>query len=89
MQIDTNLVAHALKNEVNTFPSVSPPCLFSLIAFEIRCIGRVLLVLGSRFKNEVNMHISLCFSSTFIFTDRKSTRLNSSHMSESRMPSSA
>ena len=33
-----------------TFPSVSPPCLFSLIAFEIRCIGRVLLVLGSRLK---------------------------------------
>ena len=43
-------MAHALKNEVNTFPSVSPPCLFSLIAFEIRCIGRVLLVVGSRLK---------------------------------------
>ena len=41
----------------------------SLIAFEIRCIGRVLLVLGSRLKNEVNMHASLCFSSVFIFTD--------------------
>ena len=39
-----------LKNEVNAFPSVSPPCLISLIAFEIRCIGRVLLVLGSRSK---------------------------------------
>ena len=39
-----------LKNEVNTFPSVSPPCIFSLIAFENRCIGRVLLVLGSRLK---------------------------------------
>ena len=39
-----------LKNEVNTFSSVSPPCLFSLIAFEIRCIGRLLLVLSSRLK---------------------------------------
>ena len=38
--------------------SVSPPCLFSLIAFEIRCIGRVLLVLGSNLKNEV---IHTCF----------------------------
>ena len=36
-----------------TFPSVHPRCLFSLIAFEICCIGRVLLVLGSRLKNEV------------------------------------
>mgnify|MGYP006896132335 FL=1 len=42
------------------FPSVSPLWLFSLIAFEIRCIGRVLLVLGSRFKSEVY--------SVFIFT---------------------
>ena len=32
---------------------VSPPCLFLLIAVEIRCIGRVLLVLGSRLKDEV------------------------------------
>ena len=32
--------------------SVSPPCLFSLIAFEIRCNGRVLLVLGSRLKKD-------------------------------------
>ena len=38
------------------------------LLFEIRCIGRVLLVLGSRFKNEVNMHVSLCFSSVFSFT---------------------
>ena len=58
-----------LKNEVNTFPSVSPPCLFSLIAFEIRYIGRVLLVIGLCLKNEVNMHVCLCFSSMFIFTD--------------------
>ena len=31
---------------------VYPRCLFSLIYFEIRCIGRVLLVLGSRLKND-------------------------------------
>ena len=36
----------------------SPRCLFSLLAFEIRCIGRALLVLGSRLKNEVDMHVS-------------------------------
>ena len=48
-----------LKNEVNMHvSSVSPPCLFSLIAFEPRRIGRALLVLGSRLKNEVNVHIS-------------------------------
>ena len=41
--------------------SVSPPCLFSLIAFEIRCIGRVLSVLGSRLKNEVYIRIHTCF----------------------------
>ena len=46
--------------------SVSPPCLFSLIAFEIRCIGRVLLVLGSRLKNEVYIRIHICFPA-FIF----------------------
>ena len=32
-------------------------------------IGRALLVLSSRLKNGVNMHVSLCFSSMFIFTD--------------------
>ena len=60
-----------LKNEVNMHVSwsVSPPCLFSLIAFEVRCIGRVLSVLGSRLKNEVCIHVSLCFSSMFMFTD--------------------
>mgnify|MGYP003333822003 CR=1 FL=1 len=31
----------------------------------------------------------LSFSTTSSYIDRKSTRLNSSHMSESRMPSSA
>lgn len=41
-----------------TFPCVCPRCLFSLLAFEIRCIGRALLVLGSRLKNELNMHVS-------------------------------
>ena len=49
--------------------SVSLPCLFSLVAFEIRCIGRVLSVLVSRLNNEVYIHVSLCFSSMFIFTD--------------------
>ena len=48
--------------------TVYPRCLFSLIAFEIRCIGRVLLVLGSRLKNEVYIHFSLCLSSVFSFT---------------------
>ena len=51
------------------FPSVYPQCLFSLIDFEIRCIGRVLLVRGSRLKNEVYIHLSQCLSSVFIFTD--------------------
>ena len=46
--------------------SVSPPCLFSLIASEIRRIGRVLLVLGSRLKNEVYMRKHTCFPA-FIF----------------------
>ena len=50
-------------------PAIYPRCLFSLIAFEIRCIGRLLLVLGSRLKNEENMHVSLCFFSMIIFTD--------------------
>ena len=36
-----------------TFPSVYPQCLLSLIDFEIWCIGRVLLVRGSRLKNEL------------------------------------
>ena len=48
--------------------SVSPPCLFSLIAFEIQCIGKVMLVVGSRLKNEVYIHVSLHLSSVFIFT---------------------
>ena len=52
------------------FPAcVYPRCLFSLIYFEIRCIGRVLLVLGSRLKNEENMRVFLCFSSMIIYTD--------------------
>ena len=34
-----------------------------------RCIGRVLLVRGSRLKNEVYIHVSQCLSSVFIFTD--------------------
>ena len=51
------------------FPSVYPWCLFSLIAFEIRCIGKVLLVLGSRLKNEVYIHVSQCLSLVFIFAD--------------------
>ena len=38
------------------------------MTFEIRCIGRVLLVRGSRLKNEENMRASLCFSSVIIFT---------------------
>ena len=46
--------------------SVSPPCLFSLIAFEIRCICRVLSVLGSGLKNEVYTRIHTCFSA-FVF----------------------
>ena len=41
----------------------------------------------------VNLFIACCQSAAAIFThrpqDRKSTRLNSSHVSESRMPSSA
>ena len=37
--------------------------------FEISCIGRVLFFVGSRLKNEENMHVSLCFSSMIIFTD--------------------
>ena len=43
--------------------------IISLIAFEIRCIGRVLLVRGSRLKNEENRRVSLCLSSMIIFTD--------------------
>ena len=33
--------------------------------------------------------ICMAVSTFFMYRDRKSTRLNSSHMSESRMPSSA
>ena len=44
----------------------SPPCLFSLMDFEIWCIGRVLLVLGSRLKNELYVRIHTCFPA-FIF----------------------
>ena len=36
---------------------------------EIRCIGKVLLVLSSRLKNEVYIHVSQCLSSVFIFAD--------------------
>ena len=46
--------------------NVSPPCLLSLMDFEIWCIGRVLLVLGSRLKNEVYIRINTCFPA-FIF----------------------
>ena len=45
---------------------VSPPCLLSLMDFEIWCIGRVLLFLGSRLKNEVYIRIHTCFPA-FIF----------------------
>ena len=34
-----------------------------LIPFETRCIGMVLLVLGSHLKNEVYIHVSQCLSS--------------------------
>ena len=44
-------------------------CLFPVTDFEIRCIGEVLLVLGSRLKNEVYIHVSQCLSLVFIFTD--------------------
>ena len=49
--------------------SVSPPCLFSLIAFEVRCIGRVLSVLGSRLKNEVYTQYTFhCVSPPCLFS---------------------
>ena len=44
-------------------------CLFSMMAFEIRCIGRGLSVLDSRLKDEVYIHASLCLSSVYVFTD--------------------
>ena len=43
------------------FPCVCPRCLFSLLAFEIQRIGRALLVLGSRLRNEVYIRIHTCF----------------------------
>ena len=47
-----------------TFSSVYPRCIFTLIAFEIRSIGRVLLVLGSRLKNDtVKFHCMLLVAS--------------------------
>ena len=59
-----------LKNEVNMHvSSVSPPCLFSLIAFQVRCIGRVLSVLGSRLKNEVYTQYTFhCVSPPCLFS---------------------
>ena len=42
-----------LKDKVNFLFFVCPRCLFSLLAFEIPCIDRALLVLGRRLKNEV------------------------------------
>ena len=39
--------------------------------------------------NKAELFISLHLNASFAPADRKSTRLNSSHMSESRMPSSA
>ena len=46
--------------------SVSPPWLFSQMDFEIWCIDRVLLVLGSRLKNEVYIGMHTRFPA-FIF----------------------
>ena len=60
-----------LKNEVNLHVSL---CLSSVFIFipcfwNLRRIGRALLVLGSRLKNEVKSNARfLCFSSKFIFT---------------------
>ena len=41
------------------------------------------------YKNFLIWHYDSCYKIDGFFKDRKSTRLNSSHMSESRMPSSA
>ena len=53
------------------------------------CSGQVELVTADG--DRLNLKSKLCqlVSLSTIFEDRKSTRLNSSHMSESRMPSSA
>ena len=40
-------------------------------------------------KVQINEKKAFYLSRVYKFSDRKSTRLNSSHMSESRMPSSA
>ena len=63
---------------------------YLLIDFESRCIGRVLLVRGSRIKNEVYIHVSQCLSSVFSFTAccllrRKCKRTRSGHHQYNKM----
>ena len=51
-------------------------------------VGAVILVACS-FTGNVNNNAILGTSAILVVIDRKSTRLNSSHIEESRMPSSA
>ena len=45
--------------------------------------------LSSSFNNTIDLNIEYASGSVYLWEDRKSTRLNSSHSQQSRMPSSA
>ena len=63
---------------------------YSAILFLIAGLISLALVKFTFFSGKFGFAISLFLSTQIVFViDRKSTRLNSSHMSESRMPSSA
>ena len=59
------------------------------IAIQSGAILAIILVYWQRLRDTVRGLTSDARAQRFVFKDRKSTRLNSSHVSESRMPSSA
>ena len=52
-------------------------------------LGLIWLAVVPRYVNEALLVLAAVSGLLLVLADRKSTRLNSSHMSESRMPSSA
>ena len=71
---------HGIRGEVKVFPTTDDPLRFKKLK---KCV-----IDGKREQVAVTVS-SVKFFKQFVILDRKSTRLNSSHTAESRMPSSA
>ena len=64
-------------------------CLSFLLTASCRDAQDLFMLAGALKHEYPDYRVSVSLTDGLILTDRKSTRLNSSHVSESRMPSSA